>query len=380
MEDRKKAEARATKEAEKREKEAEKAKRDAEKEAERKKKEAEKEEKRLAKEAKDAAKEKERLVKEEEKRKKEEEKKKKDASQMRLNSFFKKPSAPKNDAAAVADVEKGVTPNTLKSMSQVEDKPPGKKAEVSDYDKIFPPFFVQSNVTVAPYSRFARDERGLESLQSKLDQYITQQAQLPKPKSWDASELFHIPEYALLQRRGKPVVPVRHIMNQLEGLGDHARPIDLTSQSTQIQRRRDLLKSVRLKYLKYYEDVRPPYSGTYSKTPSSGIARLARNPFKRDLPDTNYDYDSEAEWEEPEEGEDLGSEGEDEEEPEDGEDLDGFLDDENDEVMQSRLAIPKELEPVSTGLCFEDRKRRNPTLKLYAYRMEVIHGMFCPMI
>ncbi|RAL62832.1 hypothetical protein DID88_004674 [Monilinia fructigena] len=145
---------------------------------------------------------------------------------------------------------------------------------------------------------------------------------------------------------------------------------------SQIKRTRAQLKDIPMKYLKFQEDVRPPYQGTYTHTPMHGISKLARNPMRRDLPNTNYDYDSEAEWIEDEDAEDLNSEGEEDEEGlDDVEDMDGFLDDENDDLLNSRRAmggIQGDLEPVSTGLCWEDTKKRNRNVTMMPYRMEFI--------
>jgi chromatin assembly factor 1 subunit A len=107
-----------------------------------------------------------------------------------------------------------------------------------------------------------------------------------------------------------------------------------------------------MKSLKFGEDIRPPYQGTYTRhVPESSAKRLARNPYHRGLPDTNYDYDSEAEWEEPEEGEELDSEEEDEGSDEGEDDLDGFLDDEDDALAEGkRRLIVGDLEPVTTGI------------------------------
>jgi chromatin assembly factor 1 subunit A len=109
-----------------------------------------------------------------------------------------------------------------------------------------------------------------------------------------------------------------------------------------------------MKYIHFGEDVRPPYYGTYTKSyTDKEAARLARNPASRLRQDTNYDYDSEAEWDEPEEGEDLDSEGDDDADEEAEDDMDGFLDDEEDPQLKRRL-ISGDLEPISTGLCWQD--------------------------
>lgn len=56
------------------------------------------------------------------------------------------------------------------------------------------------------------------------------------------------------------------------------------------------------KYLKFFEDYRPAYCGTWCKT-SKLIT--GKHPFQKDTSFLDYDYDSEAEWEEEEPGEDL---------------------------------------------------------------------------
>ncbi|KAI4124356.1 MAG: hypothetical protein LQ347_005770, partial [Umbilicaria vellea] len=145
------------------------------------------------------------------------------------------------------------------------------------------------------------------------------------------------------------------------------------------------LRATSTKYLKFAEDIRPPYIGTYSKLPAEcAVSKLCRNPFTRGLPQTNYDYDSEAEWEEPGEGEDLDSEGEEElGEDEDGDEMDGFLDDEDagdgtGVAGNRRRLVIGDLEPVSTGLCWDDgqgggkRKGGPSTFDLSPFRLEVI--------
>jgi Chromatin assembly factor 1 subunit A len=96
------------------------------------------------------------------------------------------------------------------------------------------------------------------------------------------------------------------------------------------------------KFLSFYEDVRPPYYGTWSKT-SRYIS--GRQPFRTDPEQLEYDVDSEGEWEEGDDevGEELGDDGMDEEEKElededDDDEEDGWLaaddevdDEENDE-------------------------------------------------
>ncbi|PVH77064.1 hypothetical protein DL98DRAFT_656982 [Cadophora sp. DSE1049] len=390
--DKEKAEEKARKEAEKARKDAEKqahadekAKKDAEKETERKKKEAEREEKRLAQEEKrlaqeadKAAREEKRRKKEEEKLKAEEEKKKKEKGQMKLGNFFNIPTVTRPRASSVDSKGRtSMSPAPQSSNISAAIASPMKtpsKPEKTAYEKLFPDFYIQQGVTVAPINRFERDEEAVEAIESLLDSYLSGNKSPGRQRTFDAPALFHTSSLYDIPR-GKQPVPVRQIMSDFYS-GNSSKPIDLTtdSQNSQIKRTGDLLKGIPMKILHFQEDVRPPYRGTYTSRPVSGMSKLARNPLRRDLPNTDYDYDSEAEWvQDDEDAEDLKSEGDEEEELGDDEDMDDFLDDENDETANSRrLVLQGDLEPVSTGLCWEDRKRRNSNVKMIAYRMEVI--------
>jgi len=150
------------------------------------------------------------------------------------------------------------------------------------------------------------------------------------------------------------IMPVADIMDILQGTA--ANPVDLSTSERQ-QYALALLEDTPMKNLQFHQDVRPAYYGTWTKPlTTKQVRHLARNPsYKLDLFD--YDYDSEAEWEEPEEGEELNSDDDDEEE--DGEDdMDDFLDDANE---KSKLAAKRglfisDLIPVSSGLRWEGPK------------------------
>jgi chromatin assembly factor 1 subunit A len=379
----------ARKEQERQAQAEEKAIRDAEKETERKKKEAEKETKRKAQEAEKAEKEEKKRRREEEKQKAEDEKRKKERSQMKLGNFFNiSATVARQRGTSVDGKERSMSPAPNSSLLGASAASPAastpSKPQISTYNKLFPAFFIQNNVTLAPINRFERDEEATESIQHIIDSYIFGNRSPGKQRPFDASSLFHLAGQNDILR-GKRCMPVREIMAEVNG--NSSRPIDLTtdSQNSQIKRTGDLLRKIPMKFLKFQEDVRPPYRGTYTSRPISGMTKLARNPLKRDLPNTDYDYDSEAEWIEDEDAEDLNSEGEEDDEGvEDGEDMEGFLDDEGDETANSkRLVLQGDLEPISTGLCWEDRKKRNTNVKMLPYRMEIIIGKlpsFCPRL
>jgi chromatin assembly factor 1 subunit A len=385
----------AEKEAERLAHAEEKARKDAEKEAERKKKEAEKEEKRREVEREKAAKEEKRKKREEEKLKAEELKRKKERSQLKLGNFFAiPPTKDRQRAGSVDSVGKGRSsmspapqgsnPSLLSVSSPAAAPTPTKatpgKPKKSEYERLFPDFYVKDGVSLAPINRFERDEGAVASIQDTIDSYILGNRSPGRERPFDTESLFHLSSYANVPR-GKRPMPVRDIMTDFYSGGNSSRPIDLTTdsqaQNSQAKRMGDSLRKIPMKFLKFQEDVRPPYRGTYTSRPITGMSKLARNPLRRDLPNTNYDYDSEAEWiEDDEDAEDLMSEGDNDKEEDDGdEDMDGFLDDENDETAPSkRSALMGDLEPVSTGLCWEDRRKRNTNVKLIPYRMEIILG------
>lgn len=109
---------------------------------------------------------------------------------------------------------------------------------------------------------------------------------------------------------------------------------------------RDVLVLNKYKFLRFHEDVRPPYFGTWSK---KSAFVTGRKPIGKDESTMDYDFDSEAEWEEGDDdmGEDVENEndvGDDEEEDEEDDNEDGWLaaddeiDDElDDETRQLRL-------------------------------------------
>ncbi|KAJ5518153.1 Chromatin assembly factor 1 subunit A [Penicillium expansum] len=344
----KKEEEKAKKEEEKRLKAEEKKKRDAERdeekrhrEEEKRKKDAQREEERKQRDEKKKAKEDEKAAREEEKRKKDEEKEKKTRSQMKLNSFFTKPPAPSASSGQVI-----TAPSPKKASTTVD---PARETRVvqSDYEREFPAFFLQSHTVVAPPHRFERDSDALKHVRESIDRCLRNETSI-QTHPFRPSEVFQIFPF----RRGRqPTSSVRDILLQLQISEDPTQPTH--NQTTMPSRRpQELLREVTMKSLKFGEDIRPPYQGTYTRRVSElSTRRLARNPYHRGLPDTDYDYDSEAEWEEPEEGEELDSEEEDEGSDEGEDDLEGFLDDEDDALAEGkRRLIVGDLEPVSTGI------------------------------
>lgn len=348
------------KEAKERQKLEEKARKDeerAKKEEEKRKREAEKEEERKKREEKRKARDEERAAREEEKRRKDEEKLKKERAQMKLNSFFVKPKVSSEQSSSGTVEGSPKKPSGDGVPARLSDR----TRELSDYEREFPDFFLHPNTTLAPPHRFERDATALAHLREKLDSLLRSGS--VEQLTFRPSEVFKLMPYK--RRRGYQIMSVRDILLQMQNLND------LPETSEAARRLQESLKQVRMKSLKFGEDVRPPYQGTYTKRLSKEAAtKLMRNPFSRALPEVNYDYDSEAEWEDAEEGEELDSE-EEEEGSEDGdEDMDGFLDDEDDHLANSkRRLLVGDLEPVCTGIKWQD-EGSDPELE--AYKLEII--------
>ncbi|EED17993.1 chromatin assembly factor 1 subunit A, putative [Talaromyces stipitatus ATCC 10500] len=340
--DRLRAEEKAKKEAEKKAKEEERKKKEAEKEEERKKRETEREEKKKQKEE-------ERQAKEEGKRKKEEEREKKERSQMRLKAFFSKPSGTAAERTSL--VPSSPRKDTMQEYMIVESAVKSHNPPQSDYRKEFPVFFLQSHTHLSPPHQFQRDSEALAHIQQKLDGYLKEPTALP---AYRGSELFNMIPYR--RRKGLNVVSVKSLLAK-------AQDMDLTPSTTAL---RDELKKVTMKSLKFGEDVRPPYYGTFTRPLSKAQARkVSRAPYSRVLPEVNYDYDSEVEWEEPEEGEDLDSEGEEDASDDGDDDMDGFLDDEDEQLDSRRRLIVGDQEPVCTGVRWEDGGNADPDMEVY---------------
>lgn len=272
-----------------------------------------------------------------------------------------------------------------------------QKSTLSDYERAFPPFYLHLHTTLAPYCRFRKDREALHHARSDIDENLRSDWKglgtftgKRKALEMDAIEQLHIPPHKRMKRT-KEHITVKQIVGRIHGTAND--PIDLTEQRTKafVPQPADLLKSIAMKHLQFAEDVRPPYRGTYTKLPiKKSASSLARNPFERALPQTDYDYDSEAEWEEPEDGEDLNSEREEEENgSEEGDDeMEGFLDDEDagegvGGVGNKRRHVVGDLEPVCSGLLWEDadgvcRANRDgeasPQPGMRVYKLQVILG------
>ncbi|KAK1837740.1 chromatin assembly factor 1 subunit a [Colletotrichum chrysophilum] len=368
-----KAQKKKEREEEKEAKQVEKAKLDAAKQVEKAKLDAEKQLKRAEKAKEEAEKQakrdEKRRKKEEEDRKIKEEKEKKERAQPKLMSFFtpkKAPVTPKKESPAAV-----VKTESPAKASAAESTPAPVKEEKSEYEKRFKPFFVHETVRMAK-NPFEMDEEAHAAKSQILDEYIDGKRSMDESSKFNPVEIFQLP--CRPAPRGRIYPPVRYTMEKMQKLTQKAEGASEEDRKAVTKETADALRKIPVKTLRFWQDVRPPYKGTVTLRPyqagKDGMRRLARNPTLRGLVPVNYDHDSEAEWES--EGEDVDIDDDDEEDLDgDGEDMDEFLDDSEDSGP-ARFVSANGLEPVSTGVCWEDRKRMGPNRTMYEHRMEFI--------
>lgn len=335
----------------------EKAAKEAEKEKKRKEREAEAEKKKAEADKKKAEADKKKAEVERKKREKAEEAERKQRAQPKIGSFFAKQpsiSAPKE-------------PRPRSDLPVGARSPSPAAQERNEYQRIAQEFFIKDNVTLAS-NKFALSPDSQAARVAVLDDFVAGTRAPAEIKSSNLFQGLHLPN-GVAQPRGKMYSSVRELFSGADGL--QANPIDLTteSQNVRIQRTREALKRIPVKHLKFHEDVRPAYYGTITSVESlASLRKLARTPIAKDLP-LNYDYDSEAEWVDDGEGDDVSLLDEEDVDDEDGEGMDDFLDDSEDVGRGPRM-VAGTMEPESSGVCFEDRTRKNPNPQMYKFRME----------
>ncbi|KAK5962308.1 Rlf2p PWA37_000350 [Arxiozyma heterogenica] len=307
---------RKKKEEERRKREEEKQRREQLKEEERRKREEEKqrrerikeeerrrrEEAKRAKEAEKRKREEERLKKENEKRAKQEAK---ERAQLRIGNFFKK------------SLNETIKPVVTKS----------------DYERVFRPFYTRDNIIISNISALSQNK--LETNKQYIDNQLLH-------KSDNSESIFDWVKSKRVERGYKIKLKAVALLQQM------------TTKEKTDEELQHMLSMIPQKYIKFYENVRPPFIGTYSKDFRLPVSR----PFCTDVADYNYDYDSDLEWVngEDEEGDGAGVDnlesGDDEDDDDDEDDgsegeFDGFLDtDDPNNTNQSKKKIIGPLIPV----------------------------------
>ncbi|XP_052283545.1 chromatin assembly factor 1 subunit A-A-like [Dreissena polymorpha] len=316
--------------------EKEKAEKEKAKQEEKDKKEKERLEKLKQKEEEKKMKEKEIEAKQEEKRQKEEEKRLKEEARK------KEEEEKQRKAEKKASMFKGFFIKKEPGSS-----PPKNK---DTKDGMFMPFELKPNMRLAPANRRAPLD---ESQREKLDEWITEQTS-------SETYLKALKSPGFVKGKGSKTWP-----KQLEEDDD----VELMSHE------KETIEKVthRVKFLRFQENTRPPYYGTWRKKSSK---LTPRNPFKQDQGLFDYEVDSDDEWEEEEPGESVSSDEEEREEEkcddeEEGDDWmvpHGYLSDgegiEDEEEVDTRSK--QDLQRVRQAAWESELRRQAKPLKMLA--------------
>lgn len=333
-----------------------------EKEADRIAKQEEKEKKKAeteaARQAKLQAKEEKRLEQEKKDREKKEEAERKARAQPKIANFFAKKDSAAPKQSNVIAVVKARSPS-----------PAARVAVQTEYRKLAIPFFVHDTVTMAK-SPFAVDKGTQETKAAIIDDYLTGKRSPFPTKPFDPVDRLNL--VAKPPPRGRSYPSVKELLSDEEGA--ISNPIDLPAERLSLPSHHSL-KDIPMKQFSFHEDVRPGYYGTVTNVPTyPKIKKMAKNPVAKDLP-LDYDYDSEAEWVQGDEEEDVeGMDEMSEEDDDEDETMHDFLDDADDNARLPGPLAPagSSMEPEVSGICFEDRLRQNPDPQMYRFRMEFI--------
>ncbi|KAF9110823.1 hypothetical protein BGX27_005836 [Mortierella sp. AM989] len=341
------------------------------KEAETKKKEAEaKEERRLEKERRMAEKQHEKDMKEAERIQKDEAKKRK-AEEERLKKeqarFFK----------SVA------SPTVKKDSSQACAKSDIAAPSLSE---LFHPFHVKKNTTLAPVNRFAKSisketidselnisgnseggsdmdvdlEHSVPLLAERMVAKETLLALFPKAQQSEDS--------AAHQRKKK--LPRRYQSMTVTEVVQSGLLLQDEDDDTNYMLTWKDIPSLRMRLLQFAENYRPAYYGTWSKQ-SKNVS--GRRFLGKDTELVDYEFDSEAEWEEDEEGEECKSD----DEEEDAEDLGSDQDEEDDWLVpEGYLSEDEGLDAGEEGgpEAVSQKKSKEPRRPTLAQMVPIIVG------
>ncbi|KAJ3028830.1 UNVERIFIED_CONTAM: hypothetical protein HDU68_000793 [Siphonaria sp. JEL0065] len=284
------------------------------KEEAKEKKEQEKREAKEAKEEMKRRKEEEKMLaekaKEEAKLKKEED---------RLKAEKAKEERTKKDMKRVDKSQPSLASFIFRVQKEAPPPPPvvtnQEEADALAFRERFPQFHVKLGATIAQHNRFFK-----QTSESVIDEIMRQDSPadvISEFKSFLStsaqsmrSTLRTKKQKRLLESQAKLVLMRKQSSNLLNASGEAPEEEEEDPYKK--------YRHVKWKLLQFAEEFRPAYFGTWTK--KSTIATRGKNPWRKEIVSVaafggdsagwvmNYDVDSEAEWEEDEPGEELGSE------------------------------------------------------------------------
>lgn len=266
-------------------------------EQKRKEREEKEEQKRKEREEKEELKRKEKEEKEEQKRKEREEKeelkrKEKEEKEQKRQQEIDEKNREKKKKEELMLKEKAAFVNFFvprKSSGPVELKKPEEEKK-----NAFMPFEVKSDMRVAPVIRFSISSTQKDALTDKLQQQNESVLYLEEIRN--GKKLGRFP-------RTWPV----------EDDDDSVILLEETDIGERLEEEKPKVEKMRAKLLKFHENRRPAYFGTWRK---KSRAIKSRKPLVKDTKFFDYEVDSDDDWEEEEPGEDIGGSEDEEKETE----------------------------------------------------------------
>lgn len=277
-------------------------------------------------------KEQERLKKESDKLKREEEKLKKDEERRKREDEKRLKEEEKKKQALASERKQSRIANFFSVSKKDSIKPPPPVESSSDFDATFLPFYLRANVQLCEPASFTQSSDSLQKIQKDLDKlFISLSTGTPPDHASDVP----IDDW-LASRRVKRGYELKYTASDA-----------VAASNSETSSEKDLVKILRQlpkRYIRFAENVRPPYVGTFTKSREGGIPR--NNPFFKTGTGLNYDYDSEIEWvQEDEEGEDVDLDDDSDDNEEDDDDMDEFVS--SDEGPAPRRLVVGPLDPNS---------------------------------
>ncbi|XP_063906423.1 chromatin assembly factor 1 subunit A-like isoform X1 [Zophobas morio] len=291
-----------------------------------KEREMKEEQKRKEKEEKEA-KRKEKEEREEAKRKEREQEKLRKQQELEEKNREKQKIEEQKQKAAQAFVNFFVPKKTDVKMEE------GKSGVEEGKTSMFMPFEVKSDMRLAPARRAYLSEQEKEALIEKLD-------------TGEGSYLKELKEGKSTGKWAKTWPYEEDVIIVEEDVGES------------ICEDKQKLKIMRVKFLKFHENKRPPYYGTWRK--KSAVVN-PRRPFGEDKCFFDYEVDSDDDWEEEEQGESLN--GSDDEEKENEAENDDYEVDNDFFVPHGHLSDDEVDDEESAKLSPESHKQKLKLLK-----------------
>lgn len=244
--------------------------------------------------------EKKRKIEEDNKKKEDEKRRKEERSQMRISSFFS------------ATLESSAAP---KGAEQMQSSPIKAETKQNSYEMDFLPFFQKKNVVMAPQIGL-RDTAHMDAFSEALKSNAEPNLDNIFNVEFEQHSQNFTTSQQLVEALNSPNLTESAVLNLVKNLPQ-------------------------IKYLQFYENSKPPFVGTWCSQEHLKICASQFHPLDTTQTGYDYGYDSDLDWQDEDEGEDIDDlEDGDEEEEEGDDDMDDFVD--NSELRKKGIVGPQQ--------------------------------------